>query len=115
KPGRAHQQVPPPRRAKPKPAGGEHPEKGRAREEQRVALDAPHPPYGAIGPRPDLVRRLPSRAAVAEQLPVRTLAVDVGAGATFIRAVVPFDEIRLEFRPGAETGQLTRQDGPLTG
>src|SRR5207245_6639331 len=100
-------------RGETKPARREHSETVPAGEERGVAFDGARPAHRPVGPRPDLVGRLPSRAAVAEQLPVRTLAVDVGAGATFIRAVVPFDEIRLDFRHGAETGQLTRADRPL--
>src|SRR6266540_7570192 len=86
---RAEQEVPARPRVEPEPARGEHSEKMPARKEQHVASDCPHPAYHSVGPRSDLVRRLPFRAAVAEQLPVGAFGEDVGAGATFIRAVVP--------------------------
>ena len=89
--GRAEQQVPPRPRFESKPAHPEHSEKMPARKEQHVPPDCAHPAYHPVGPRSDLVRRLPSRAAVAEQLPVRALGADVGAGPTLIRAVVPFE------------------------
>src|SRR5437899_1501890 len=77
--GRAEQEVPARPRVEPEPARGEHSEKVSARKEQHVPSDCPHPAYHPVGPRSDLVRRLPFRAAVAEQLPVRALGVDVGA------------------------------------
>src|SRR5213076_127584 len=104
--GRSEQEVPARPRVEPEPARGEHSEKVSAREEQGVPVDCPNPAYHPVGPRSDLVRRLPSRAAVAEQPPVGALGADVGAGATFIRAVVPFEEMRLDFRRGAEASQL---------
>src|SRR2546425_6261126 len=80
-----------------------------------VSFDVSHPAYDPVGARADLVWRLSSRAAVAKQPPVRALGVDVGAGATFIRAVVPLDEIALDLRRGAEASQLARPDRPLQG
>src|SRR5437867_2855272 len=43
---------------------------------------------------------------------VRTLCVDVGARATFVRAVVPFHEVGLDFRERGEAGELARSDRP---
>src|SRR5262249_33114123 len=106
--GRAQEEIPARRRLEPEPARGEHSEEVSAREEKHVALDGPHPPDHAVGSRPDLIRRLASRAAVAEQLPVATLRVDLGAGTTFIGAVVPFREVGLDFRGGPEARELTR-------
>jgi len=88
------------------PARGKHPEKVPARKEQHVAAHFPHPASHPVGPLPDLVRRLPARAAVPEQLPVRALIVDLGAGETFVRAVVPFAQVGLDAGRGAEAGQL---------
>src|SRR5439155_25823917 len=85
------------------------------REEQHVPSDCPHPAYHPVGPRSDLVRRLPSRTAVAEQLPVGALGANVGARATLVRAVVPFQEVGLDFRRRAEASQLARSDRPLQG
>src|SRR2546427_13245798 len=69
--GRSEQEVPARSRGEPEPARGEHSEKVPAREEQGVPFDCPHPADHPVGPRSYLVRRLPSRAAVTEQLPVR--------------------------------------------
>src|SRR5437773_9941498 len=88
--GRAEEEVPARPGLEPEPARGEHPEKVSAREEQRVPLDGPHPAYHAVGTRSDLVGRLSCRRTVAKELPVWPLGVDVDAGATFIRAIVPF-------------------------
>src|SRR5713226_3673150 len=113
--GRTEQEVPARPRFEPEPARGEHSEKVSARKEQDVPFDRPHPAYHPVGPCSDLIRRLPSRAAVAEQLPVRTLGANVSAGAAFIRAVVPFEEIRLDFGHGAEASQLAGSNRPLQG
>src|SRR5439155_24249219 len=85
------------------------------REQQGVSFAVSHRAYDPVGARADLVWRLAPRAAVAKQPPVRALGVDVGAGATFIRAVVPPDEIGLDLRRGAEASQLARPDRPLQG
>src|SRR5262245_58331823 len=64
-----------------------------AREQKRVAFDGSHAADDAVGSGSDLLRRLPFRSAVAKQLPVRALDVDVGAGAPLVRAVIPFQAI----------------------
>jgi len=43
-----------------------------------------------------LLRRFASGAAVAEQVPSRALRADFGTPATFIFAIVPLDEVRLD-------------------
>src|SRR5262249_9172191 len=77
----------------PEPPRREHSQEVSAREQQRVALDAAYPPDDTVGPGADLIGRLPSRNAIAEQLPVGTLGMDVGGGAALVRAVVPLHEI----------------------
>ena len=113
--GSAEQEVSARPRVEPKPARGEHSEKVPARKKQHVPLDSPHPAYHPVGPRSDLVRRLPVGTAVTEQLPIRALGADVGAATTLVRAVVPFQEVGLDFRRGAEASPLTRSDRPLQG
>src|SRR2546428_8070043 len=100
--GRAEREVPACPRFEPKPAGSEHPENVPARKEQDVPPDLAHPTYHPVSPRSDLFGRLATRTAVAEQLPARALGVDFGAGATLVRAVVPFEEVRLDFGDGTE-------------
>jgi hypothetical protein len=58
--------------------------------------------------RADLGRRLASGTAVAKEIPVRPLLVDVGASAPFVFAVVPFEQIAVGFGHGSETRQLAR-------
>src|SRR5262249_32460132 len=113
--GRAEEEVPARPRLEPEPARSEYAEEVPAREQQHVAIDGADSAYHTVGPRSDLVRRLPSRAAVAEQLPVRALGVDLRAGTTFIGAVVPFHEVGIDFRHRAEASELARSNHPLQG
>src|SRR5262245_28602729 len=78
-----------------------------AREEQDVAVDGTHPVDHAVGPHGDLVRRFTVGTAVAKKVPLRPLAMDVGAGPSFVAAVVPFEEIGIAFGARAEAGKLT--------
>src|SRR2546422_5440027 len=78
-------------------------------------LDVPPPGYVPAGARADRVWGPSPGAPVGNQPPVRALGVDIGAGPTFIRAVVPLDEIGLDLRRGAEASQLARPDRPLQG
>src|SRR5262249_36656043 len=87
--GRAEDEEPARPRLETEPARGEHSKKVPAREEQRVSLDDPDPEHHSVGTSADLIGRLPVRAALAEQLPVRALGVNLGAGPPFVRAVVP--------------------------
>src|SRR5262249_3473314 len=104
--GRVQQEVPARSWGEPEPARGEHPEEVPAREEQSVPVDFPRPAYHAVGPRSDQVWRLPPGAAVPEQLPIGALGVDLGARAAFVRPVIPFTKIRIDFSRRAEAGQL---------
>src|SRR5262245_10801269 len=83
-------------RLEPEPARGKYSKKMTAREEQRVAGDFAYAAYHAVGSSPDLVRRLSSRAAITEEVPVRTLAMDLGTGTAFVCAVVPLHEVGLD-------------------
>src|SRR5215831_20381741 len=57
--------------------------------------------------------RLTTRSAIAEQLPVRAFLKDVNRQATFVFAVVPFDEIGINLSYRSEAGQLARpHDAP---
>src|SRR5207237_3805176 len=53
------------------------------------------------------VRRFTSGATVAEQVPVRALSVDLGRAETLILAVVPLQQIAINFGYCPEAGQLT--------
>ena len=63
-------------------------------EKSSTSPDSAHAAHRAVGPRADLSWRFPSGAAVAKQLPIRALPVDLGGAATLILAVVPFEQSR---------------------
>src|SRR5262245_21902754 len=113
--GRAEQEVPAGGRREPEPSRGEHPEEVAAREEKNVTVRRPDPPDHAVGPRSDVARRLPSGAAVAEQIPAGPLGVDLDAPSTFVGAVIPFGEVGLDLRRGAEPRQLASPDRAVQG
>jgi hypothetical protein len=50
-----------------------------AREYQRVAVDGTHAADDAVSPGPDLLGGLPFQSAIAEQLPVGALGMDLDA------------------------------------
>src|SRR5262245_51010985 len=77
-----------------------------AREEQHVALLGAHPADHAVGARPDLRRRLAAGTAVAEELPVGALGVDLGRGPALVVAIVPLDEVAVELGRVREAGEL---------
>src|SRR6185503_5450100 len=112
-PGRAEHEVPARARRQVEPASGEHAQDMSAREEQRVALDRPHPADHTIRARAHLLRRLSARAAVAEELPVRALGPDLGAAPPLVRAVVPLDQVLVDLGRGAEPRQLAGAGGAL--
>src|SRR5207237_10708511 len=53
--------------------------------------------------------------AIAEQMPIRVRGANVGAGATFESAVVPFPQVSLDVRDRAEASQLARANRALQG
>src|SRR4029078_10679336 len=112
--GRAQQEVPARRRWESEPASDEHSEKVSTGKQQHVSFpDCSHPPNHPVGPLSNLVRGLPVGAAVAEQMPVRTLSVDFRAGATFVSAIVPFAQVGIDLGCRTERRQLARSDSPL--
>src|SRR5262245_6116899 len=63
--------------------------------------------------RHDLSRRFPFGAAVAEQLPVVALGPNFGRPASLILAVVPFQQIAIDFGDAPKAGQSTCPAGAL--
>lgn len=94
----------------PEPAGRQHAQEMPAGKDQDIAHDGPHLVQDTVGPRPNLLRGLSSRTAVAEELPVRALGVDLGAGAPLVLAVVPFGEIVVDLGRRSKSGQLACAD-----
>ena len=68
-----------------------------------------------ISPRCDLLWQFAAGTAIAEQLPVRAFLKDVNRQATFVFAVVPFDEIGINLSHRSEAGQLARPHGAPQG
>jgi hypothetical protein len=66
-----------------------------------------------VSARGDLVRRFSTRAAVGEEIPIRAFDLDLGGPAAFVVAVVPFEQIAIDFGDSAEAGQVARPRGPL--
>src|SRR5258708_17091137 len=79
-----------------------------AREQQHVPFENSHAAQHTISPRAYLGWRFASRAAISEQLPVRALCTDLRRAETLIFAVVPLDEIGVDFCHRPESSQGTR-------
>jgi hypothetical protein len=73
-----------------------------ARKQEHIAADRAETAHHFVGARADLRRRFAARATFAEQLPIRTVGMDLDGGAAFILPVVPLDEIAIRLRDGAE-------------
>src|SRR5262245_7547393 len=86
-----------------------------AGEQQHVSTHSPQAAHGPVSPGDDLGRRFPSRAAVAEQLPVGALCPNIGRPPSLILAVVPFQQIGIDFGDGPKAGQFTCPAGALQG
>src|SRR5262245_37589508 len=97
----------------PEPARPEHAQNVAAREDQHVSVDGAHLLYHPVGPGPDLRGRLAVGAAVAEEVPVGALGVDVLARAALIAPVVPLEEIGIDLRDVSEARALAGIGGPL--
>src|SRR5438045_8810751 len=75
------------------------------RENQHIAVDGAHSTHNAIGPRANLARQFSTGTAIAKQLPVGTLLMDIDRSATFVIPVVPFDQIASDLACGSGDGQ----------
>src|SRR6476659_8337068 len=88
------------------PSRCQHPQEVSARKEQDVSLHFPDATHHTVRPRGDLLRRFASWAAVAEQLPVWTFRVNLRRPETFIFAIVPFDQVVIDFGCLPEASQF---------
>src|SRR5262249_27897298 len=71
--------------------------------------------HDTISPGRGLGRRFPSWATVAKQFPVGALRPDLGGAAPLILAVVPFNQIAINFGLSPEAGPLTCPGRALQG
>src|SRR6516165_3012306 len=74
----------------PDPADGQHAQEMSAGKKQHVSFLSAQAAHDTVSPRDDLGRRFPSRAAVAEQLPVGAFSANLGRPPSLILAVIPF-------------------------
>src|SRR4029453_6346350 len=98
---------------KPNPARRQYPNEMPAGEEYHISRNHAHAAYHAIGPRRGFSWRFPSRSAVAEQFPVGALRPALGGAAPLVIAIVPFDQILVDFSHSSKTSQLTGAPGTL--
>src|SRR5262245_63178049 len=66
-----------------------------------------------IDPRADPLRRLPARAAVTKNQPVRSFGVNLLWRKPFVLPIVPLQKIALDVRTFAESRELAGFAGPL--
>jgi hypothetical protein len=103
------------RRLETQPTRREHPQKVPAREDQHIPRSRAYSAYHSVGSGGNLFRSFTARAAIAEQLPSGTLGVNIGSEASFILAVVPFEQIAIDFVYCPEAGQYACADRALQG
>src|SRR5436309_6258603 len=82
-------------------------------EQQHVTFDTAQAFHRAVRPRANLFWRFPSGAAIPKQLPIRALPVDVSGKATLILAIVPFEQVPIDFSHSSKASQLAGPGGTL--
>ena len=100
-------------RLEPEPTSGEYSQEMPAGEKQHVTFDTARAFHRAVRPRANLFWRFPSRAAIPKQLPIRALPVNVSGKATLILAIVPFEQVPIDFIHSSEAGQFAGPGGTL--
>src|SRR5215468_193757 len=84
-----------------------------ARKQQNVAPDVTNPVHDVIGPDTDLIRCFSFRTTVAEQLPARTLLMNLLGTTPLVLAIIPFYQIAVGLRFTSEPSQLAGPDRAL--
>ena len=103
---------PPPSWRKAEPAGRNHTDDVAAGESQHIARDAVYPSEKAVRAGGNVSRRFPVWTAIAVELPAGPLLQDVACQLPLEAAVVPLDQVVIDFRASPEAGQLTGLRGP---
>jgi hypothetical protein len=75
-----------------------------ARKKQHNPLNRAHTVYDPVRARCDLMWHLTPWATIAEQIPIRAFRMDLNAAPPFVLTIVPFEEIRINFRDRPEAG-----------
>ena len=86
------------------PAGSEHSQEMSAGKNQHIAFDGAHATDNTIGSGANLLRRFSVGTTVTEQLPVGSYRMNFRGSNAFIIAVVPLDQIGIDFGCSAEPG-----------
>src|SRR4030095_4332626 len=97
----------------PEPARGEYSQEMPAGEKQHVTLDTAHPFQRAVRRRANLFWRFPSGSAIPKQLQIRALLVNISGKATLILAIVPFEQVPVDFSHSSKAGQFAGPGGTL--
>jgi hypothetical protein len=77
-----------------------------ARKKQHVSRNRAHSGDNSVCAFTDLLGHFPSGRAVPKQVPIRALGADFDTSEAFILAIIPFDEIGIDFSNGPKPGQL---------
>jgi hypothetical protein len=85
------------------------------RKNQHIPSNPTDSTYHPVRPCGDLIRRFTSRAAVAKQLPSGPLRENIRRAESLILAVVPFDQIAIDFVRPSEARQFACADRTLQG
>ena len=75
-------------------------------------MDGPDTLDDAIRSRADLIESFSAGEAIAKQFPIRTLRLDFRGGESFVIAIIPFDEVGVDFGCLTEAGKLARAPRP---
>src|SRR5690349_8510572 len=90
------------RRFKSNPTRSQHAHELPARKNQHIPLHSAQAVDHSLSSCVNLFWRLTARTSIAKQLPVRPLPSDLGTGTALILAIVPFDQVRVDFGHSSE-------------
>src|SRR5262249_25055039 len=97
------------------PACGNHPDDVAAGKRQYVAGDAVYPLDEAVGSSCNVFGRFAPGATIAVEFPAGLVLQDVTGKRSLQVAVVPFDEVSIDFRYRSKAGQFTCLRSTLQG
>ncbi len=113
--GGAAEKYTPGRRRQTAPAGRDHSYDVAARECQHVAIDTVYSGDEAFSAHCHVFGRFTARAAITIEFPAGLLFQDVAGQLSLEAAVVPLDQVMIDFRADSEAGQLTSFRGTPQG
>ena len=71
-----------------------------------LAVDRSNPTAHAVGSRADFVERFATGKSIAEEIPIRAFRMDVRPSQALVVAVVPFDQVAIDFGPARKTREF---------